>query len=92
MNLPMLFLAYGLVVNLITYLAFAWDKRRAQDNKRRIPEKQLHTLTFLGGTLGAWVAIFRLRHKNRKFSFLIITILISLIHIGLAYLLFFFHF
>lgn len=81
-----MFLAYGLVVNFITYLTFAWDKRRAEKNKRRIPEKQLHTLTLIGGTIGAWFAIFSLRHKNRKFSFLIITILISIIHIGLAYL------
>lgn len=86
MNLSMMFLAYGVVVNLITYLTFAWDKRRAQQNKRRIPERQLHTLTLLGGSPGAWLAIFRLRHKNRKFSFLIITILISIIHVGVAYL------
>lgn len=91
MNLSMMFLAYGLVVNLVTYLTFAWDKRRAEREKRRIPEKQLHTLTFIGGTLGAWFAIFRLRHKNRKFSFLTITVLISVIHLGLAYL-YFFHF
>ncbi len=88
MNLPMLFLAYGLVVNLITFLAFAWDKRRAENNKRRIPEKQLHTLTLIGGSIGAWFAIFRLRHKNRKFSFLIITILISIVHLGLIYVFF----
>lgn len=88
MNLPMLFLAYGLVVNLITFLTFAWDKRRAENNKRRIPEKQLHTLTLIGGSIGAWFAIFRLRHKNRKFSFLIITILISIVHLGLIYLFF----
>jgi uncharacterized membrane protein YsdA (DUF1294 family) len=91
MSLKMMFLAYGLVVNLITYLAFAWDKRRAENNKRRIPEKQLHTLTLLGGSPSAWLAIFRLRHKNRKFSFLIITILISIVHLGLSYL-YFFHF
>lgn len=91
MNLSMLFAAYGIVVNLITFLTFAWDKRRAEKDKRRIPEKQLHTLTLLGGSIGAWLAIFRLRHKNRKFSFLIVTVLISLIHIGLAYL-YFFHF
>jgi Predicted membrane protein len=91
MTLQMMFLAYGLVVNLITFLVFAWDKRRAERDKRRIPERQLHTLTLIGGSLGAWLAIFRLRHKNRKFSFLIITILISVIHLGLAYL-YFFHF
>ncbi|MDW8348123.1 MAG: DUF1294 domain-containing protein [Bacteroidia bacterium] len=91
MGLKTLFLVYGLTVNLITYLTFAWDKRRAEKNKRRVPEKQLHILTLIGGSPGAWIAILRLRHKNRKFSFLIITVLITILHAALGYV-FLFHF
>ncbi|MCS7028958.1 MAG: DUF1294 domain-containing protein [Bacteroidia bacterium] len=90
MNLKTLFLVYVIIINLVTYFAFASDKYRAQNYRSRIPEKRLHTLTLLGGTLGAWLAIFRLRHKNRKFSFLIITFLITVLQAGLGYLLIFY--
>lgn len=84
------FLAYGIIVNLITFLVFALDKRRANKDRRRIPERQLHTLTLIGGTLGAWFAMVKLRHKIKKFSFLIVTILITLLQGFLTYLYFFY--
>lgn len=48
---------------------FAVDKERAQKRKNRVSEKNLLTLCFLGGSVGGWLAMNKLRHKSSKDSF-----------------------
>lgn len=62
-------LAFLLLLNLLTFLMFGWDKRAARRNKARIPESRLYALTALGGGVGAWTAIRVFRHKTIKTSF-----------------------
>lgn len=59
-----------LFLHAFTALVYAMDKRRAQRGQRRIPEVWLLFWTLLGGG-GALYGIFRVRHKNRKASFLL---------------------
>ena len=75
-------LACYALASLITFVAFALDKRAAALNRWRTPERTLHLLELLGGWPGALVAIVTLRHKNRKGSFLVVTFLIVAAHIG----------
>jgi len=75
------------IINALSYILFALDKKYAKAQSRRIPEKTLHICTLLGGSLGAWLAIVSLRHKNRKFAFWGITFLITVLHIGILYVL-----
>jgi uncharacterized membrane protein YsdA (DUF1294 family) len=65
------YLAAGFVilVNLITFLCFASDKRRAKRGARRIPESTLLTLAALGGAPGAWLSMLVFRHKTRHARF-----------------------
>ncbi len=70
------------LASLITFIAFALDKRAAARNRWRTPERTHHGLELLGGWPGALLAIFMLRHKNRKGSFLVVTFLIAAVHIG----------
>ncbi|WP_312077128.1 DUF1294 domain-containing protein [Chryseobacterium sp.] len=56
---------------LITFTAYAIDKYRAVRHKRRISEFFLLSLTFLGGTLGALLAMVIFRHKVSKKIFLL---------------------
>lgn len=60
---------YLFIINVITFVAFAGDKRAAELGKRRISERDLLTLAFIGGTPGALVAQQMLRHKTRKEPF-----------------------
>jgi uncharacterized membrane protein YsdA (DUF1294 family) len=55
---------------VITFATFALDKWKAVKHKRRISEFNLLILTFLGGTLGAVLAMLIFRHKVSKKSFL----------------------
>ncbi len=70
--------AYALVLNALTYWAYAWDKRRAQEGEWRVSEARLHLLELLGGWPGAWLAQRRLRHKCSKGSYQIVFWLIVL--------------
>jgi uncharacterized membrane protein YsdA (DUF1294 family) len=70
------------LASLITFVAFALDKRAAAKNRWRTPEQTLHVLELLGGWPGALLAIFMLRHKSSKGSFLVVTFLIVALHIG----------
>jgi uncharacterized membrane protein YsdA (DUF1294 family) len=55
--------------NLLTFAAYAIDKRRAKRDEWRIPEFTLHLLELLGGWPAAFLAQHWLRHKTRKVSF-----------------------
>ncbi|WP_326983926.1 DUF1294 domain-containing protein [Chryseobacterium sp. MYb264] len=59
-----------LIVNLIAFTVYGLDKWKAVKHKRRISESFLLTITFLGGTVGALVAMLMFRHKVSKKSFL----------------------
>ncbi|MCZ2082957.1 MAG: DUF1294 domain-containing protein [Flavobacteriales bacterium] len=57
-------------MNLIAFTVFGVDKWKAVQHKRRISEFSLLILTFLGGTVGAILAMMIFRHKVSKKSFL----------------------
>ncbi len=62
-------LAFLLLLNVLTFFTFGWDKRAAKRNKHRVPESRLYGMTAIGGGVGAWSAIKLFRHKTIKTSF-----------------------
>ena len=62
---------YLVLINLITFLSMYIDKRKAKKGKRRIPEKTLFTLVFLGGGIGGITGMYLFRHKTKKIRFII---------------------
>ncbi|NRQ41362.1 DUF1294 domain-containing protein [Rheinheimera sp. YQF-2] len=80
-KLPLYVVAGYAVASLITYLCYAWDKRKAQKGHWRTPESTLHLLALSGGWPGAWLAQSRLRHKSKKRSFRLmfcVTVLLNI--------------
>jgi len=57
------------VINLIVFLLYGADKRRAKKNAWRIPEKTLLVGTWLLGGVGAWLAMRAFRHKTKHIAF-----------------------
>ncbi|HJS00148.1 MAG TPA: DUF1294 domain-containing protein [Flavobacterium sp.] len=62
---------YFLIINCFTFIQTAYDKRQAILGKRRISERSLLSFVFLGGTIGAGLAMLIFRHKTTKRSYLL---------------------
>jgi uncharacterized membrane protein YsdA (DUF1294 family) len=66
----LLFILFHLVcINFTTFIAYGVDKRAAVKHQWRIPEKDLHTLEFLGGWIGAFIGQRFFHHKTSKKQF-----------------------
>ena len=61
--------AVWLIINLITFILYGVDKRRARKGAWRIPEKTLLIGTWLLGGVGAWLAMRTFRHKTKHIAF-----------------------
>jgi uncharacterized membrane protein YsdA (DUF1294 family) len=72
-------LAY-VAVSLVAFVVYRHDKRRAQGDGQRTPEKLLHLLELCGGWPGALLAQQVYRHKTRKVPFQLQFWLIVLLH------------
>ena len=71
--------------NLLCFLLFALDKRKAQRDQRRIAERTLHLATLPGAAPGAWAAMLLLRHKNRNAAFWGVTLGLTLLQGAVLY-------
>ena len=62
-------IAVLVVLNLVTFAVFGWDKLCARAGRRRVSEHALLTLMAVGGSPGGWAAMLLFRHKTQKASF-----------------------
>ncbi len=72
------------VINIWTIVAFWSDKRQAVAGVRRVRERDLLLLALIGGTLGAFWARHRFRHKTRKEPFSTQLQLIAMVQAGVV--------
>jgi uncharacterized membrane protein YsdA (DUF1294 family) len=72
---------YVIIINILTFLIYAYDKHCARKAKWRISEKVLLSFTWLGGSLGAYLAMCLLHHKTRHKKFQILVPVILTLHI-----------
>ena len=89
---------YLIIINFISFLLVAVDKRKAIKNKYRISEKTFFIFSFIGGSLGTLLGMFQFHHKTKKLKFLIGIPILFLFNILVLYLIkewitpFFFYF
>ncbi|MBR5973204.1 MAG: DUF1294 domain-containing protein [Paludibacteraceae bacterium] len=81
---------YLIIINIITFIVYAWDKRKAKKGAWRTPESTLLLLAAVGGSVGALLAMYMLRHKtnHKKFFLGVPAILITQLAIAAYFLLF----
>jgi len=75
------YLAVMLVLSLVAFVFYGFDKRRAQKDGRRVPEKTLHIMSLLGGWPGALMGQRVFRHKTQKLRFRIVFWLCVMLHL-----------
>ena len=86
-----IYVAYLLILSIITFFLYAVDKKKAEKGKWRIPEKVLLLCSFFGGAFLGYPAMLILRHKTKRehWYFTFVNILGLIIHITLLVLLIF---
>ena len=84
--------AYMIIINIIGLFSMLIDKRRAINNKWRIPEKTLFLIAILGGSIGSNIGMRLFRHKTKHWYFvfgmpaiLIIQLVIIFLMLGKYY-------
>jgi len=65
-----LLVLYFIVINLSSFIIFAFDKFMAVQNRERVSEKKLHFFSMLGGFVGSSLSMILFHHKTAKSSFL----------------------
>ena len=66
-------LIYLLLINIIAFITYGVDKKKAVSNKWRIQEKTLIGLSVLGGGIGSLLGMMVWHHKTRKPVFMILV-------------------
>lgn len=71
-------LIYLVVINVVTFFLYGFDKWEAKQSKWRIPEATLLGMAIIGGSIGAWLGMRVWHHKtlHKKFRYGIPLILI----------------
>lgn len=84
MDINEVILSCFLAVNLITFVVYGIDKRRAMQNKWRISESTLIWLAVIGGSIGAMIGTKLWHHKtrHRKFKYGIPAIIVAQIAVA----------
>ena len=72
-----------LVMNLVTFVLYYADKRKAEKGQWRIKESTLLIATTLAGSLGAFLAMRIFHHKTHKAPFFWLVPLMLAVHIAI---------
>ena len=69
-------LVYWLIlVNLVAFILYGYDKSCAKKHARRIPERTLLLWAWFGGSIGAFLGMKLFHHKTLKAKFVIVPVL-----------------
>ena len=81
--LPLL-VGWLVLVNVVTAVAYAFDKVSARRGGRRVRERTLLLLDLLGGVGGGWLVFFSMRHKTLHRRFWVVQSLASVLWIAIV--------
>jgi uncharacterized membrane protein YsdA (DUF1294 family) len=80
---------YLIIINVITFIFYGWDKLAAYNDWWRVMELTLHLLSLMGGWPLAFIAQQLFRHKIRKPDFQFFYWFIVIIHMIFIYFLYY---
>ena len=84
--LKTIIIIYLIIINVITFIVYGADKKKAEKHKWRVKEATLFFLAAIGGSCGALIGMYNFHHKTKKWYFrfgipaiLIIQVLIAVL-------------
>ena len=72
-QIQIIILSYLVAINLIAFVLYGIDKKRAIRNEHRIRESVLLWIARLGGAIGSWLGIKIFRHKTKHTKFRVVV-------------------
>lgn len=84
MNIVKIIIIGFAVLNIVTFWVYGIDKLKAKKGWWRVSERMLLLLAFLGGSIGAQLAMQRFRHKTQHAKFKYGVPFALLLHLALA--------
>lgn len=87
MEYGFIILAVYIVLNIIAFVSYVWDKHKAKEDMWRTKESTLIILAFFA-PFGATLGMLAVRHKTRKLKFKLVYIFLVLHIIVIAYLIY----
>lgn len=84
----LIFLLYLLTINAAGFFSMLADKHKARKKLRRVPEATLLGAAAIGGSIGALMGMYLVRHKTRHLKFTVgIPVILALQIILLIFIL-----
>ncbi len=77
---------YLIIINVITFITYGVDKRKAINRSYRISIVTLLLLAFVGGSIGALCGMYLFHHKTKKIYFTLGVPMILIMHIIVIFL------
>lgn len=77
---------YFIFVNIFSFVLFGIDKLYAKGRMKRISEKTLIFISFMGGGMGSLLGMKIFRHKTLHMKFRILIPISAIVSAGLMYL------
>ncbi len=74
-----------LMLNVVAFVLFSYDKLLANKHLRRIPESVLLSVSMLGGSVGSVLGMLIFRHKIAKKSFIVKISIIIVLQIAILF-------
>ena len=72
-QIQIIIISYLVIINLIAFILYGIDKKKAIRNEHRIRESVLLWIARLGGAIGSWLGIKVFRHKTKHTKFRIVV-------------------
>ena len=83
-----LLILYLLIINAAAFLLMLADKHKARKKLRRVPEATLLGTAAIGGSIGALMGMYLVRHKTKHLKFTVgIPVILALQIILLIFIL-----
>ena len=83
MQVKYMMIYYITIINILTFIIYGLDKLFAIKNLSRVSENTLLLLSFVGGSIGAYIGMKFFHHKTNKKKFTILVPLMIIIHVVL---------
>ncbi len=72
---------YLIILNIISFFIYGFDKRMAIKGNRRVSEYHLLVLSLFGGCIGSLLGMKVFHHKTKKLKFWILNIIFTILWI-----------